>query len=476
MDELEIRYGLKLPVHIGSVKEKNMSFERVWHKSYPAGVPSETAFERLTMPELLSRTAKRFPNRTALVFMGKKIAYRELEAQVNRFARALTAIGVKPGDRVAMLLPNMPQLVMANYAAFRIGAVPVPNDPLVSEEELVRRLNDSGATVLVTLDLRLPLALETRGKTGIRSFVVCHITDFLPFPGNKILQYIHPDLYLKAPPGPGMYEFLPLVNQHPDTPLENAARWEEAGALLYTGGTSGSGKGVVMTHANISCGCQQLRAFLPGAEEGREVILAVFPFFHAAGWTGMQNLSILAGWADILVPRPDPQVVIEILKKFKPTILPGPPEILGALLADEAFRKTDFTALKAFWSSGAPLPPEMIEKLKALRNCPVLNFYGLTETVAMGTATPWGNAEKPGTVGMPLPDTDLKIVDPQTGEGEIPAGEAGEICLKGPQVMQGYYQRPEKTAAVLKDGWLHTGDLGFLDADGYLIVTGRRRE
>jgi long-chain acyl-CoA synthetase len=383
---------------------------------------------------------------------------------------------VKAGDKVAMLLPNMPQLVIADYAAMRIGAIPVPCNPLYTERELAHHFNDSDSTVLIALDLRLPLVEELKGKTGIRSIIACHITDYLPFPGNKLLRFFHYNLYQKVLPGAGVYEFLPLLNKHPDTPVENAARWEEVGALMYTGGTTGVSKGVMMTHANISCNVQQLRASFPDAKDGEESIMAVFPFFHSAGWTGIQNLSILAGWTDILVPRPDAPVIAATLKKQKPTLLPGVPTVYVGLLAGEEFRKMDLSSVKAFLAGAAPLPLKVIKKLKSIRDCPVINVYGLTEICPMGTATPWGREEKPGTVGVPLPGTDLKIVDLETGTRELPAGEAGEICFKGPQVMKGYYKKPEETAAVLKDGWLFTGDIGFLDADGYLTIVDRKKE
>jgi len=454
-----------------------MGFERSWHKSYPPGVPRELDLEKITLPEALTRTAGRYPNHTAIAFAGKKIAYRELEAQVNRFARALTELGVKAGDRVAMLLPNMPQMVIANYAAMRIGAVPVPNNPLFTEQELSHQLNDSGSKVLVTLDLRLPMVLDLMGKTPVRSVVVCHVTDYLPFPGNKLLPHLHKGLYVKPPAGTkGMYEFLPLLDRHPDTPVPNAARWEEMGVLMYTGGTTGVSKGVMLTHANLSANCQQFRASFPQAKDGQESILAVFPFFHSAGWTGMQNLAIFAGWTDILVPRPDPKVISDLLRKFKPTILPGVPTIYIGLLADPAFRKRDHSALKAFLAGAAPLPVELSGKLKTIADRPVINVYGLTEIAPMGTATPWGGPEKPGTVGVPLPGTDLKIVDAETGQRELAVGEAGEVCFRGPQVMQGYYRKPEETAQVLKDGWLYTGDIGFLDADGYLTLVDRKKD
>jgi len=453
-----------------------MSFERSWHRSYMPGVPRELDFDKITMPEALTRTAGRFPDRPALVFMGKKISYRELDALVNRFAAALTAIGVKAGDRVAMLLPNMPQFVIANYAAFRIGAVTVMNNPLSTEEELAYQLNDSDSTVLITLDLRLPLALPLRRKTGIRSIIACHITDYLPFPGNKLFPYIQPSLYRKIEPEAGIYEFLALLDKYPDTPVETKAHWEEVGALLYTEGTTGVSKGVMLTHANISCNTQQLRAWLPELKDGTESIMAVFPFFHSSGWTGIQNMSILAGWTDILVPHPEPQAIIEILKKHKPTILPVLSAVYTGLLAREELRKAGLSSVKGFLSGATPLSAAVLKKLKALRDAPVINLYGLTEICAIGTATPWSGEEKPGSVGVPLPGTDLRIVDAETGMRELPTGEAGEICFRGPQVMTGYCKKPGETAAVLKDGWLFTGDIGFLDEDGFLTILDKKKD
>ena len=447
-----------------------------WVKMYAPGVPEKIEFDQITMSMVLSRTAKKYPNYTALNWMGNKINYNQLEQLVNQFARALIDFGVHAGDKVALLMPNLPQTVIANYATMRIGAVCVMNNPLYTERELAYQLNDSDSTVLVTLDILYPLAMSLKRKTGIRSVIFCHITDYLPFPGNKLLPWLKKELYQKIPHEAGVHEFLPLLQRYQDTPVENAARWEEVGALLYTGGTTGVSKGVMLTHANISCNVQQLRAWFPDAKDGEESMLAVFPFFHAAGWTGMQNLSILCGWTDILVPRPEPKAIIEILKKWKPTILPGVPTIYIGLLAREEFRRMDLSSLKGFLAGAAPLPLEVIRKLKALKDGPVINVYGLTEISPMGTATPWGGDEKPGTVGVPLPGTDLKIVDLDTGTRELPAGEAGEVCFKGPQVMKGYYKKREETEAALKNGWLYTGDIGFLDADGYLTIVDRKKD
>jgi long-chain acyl-CoA synthetase len=232
----------------------------------------------------------------------------------------------------------------------------------------------------------------------------------------------------------------------------------------------------MLSHANISFNTQQFRGWYPESRDGEESLLAIFPFFHAAGWTGLQNTSIYAGWTDILVPRPEPDRILDLLEKFKPTLLPGVSTIFVALLNNERFRKMDLSFLKAYLTGSAPMAVETIQQLKERRDVPLINVYGLTEITPMGTATPWGGDEKPGSVGIPLSNTDLKIVDLETGRKEMKIGETGEICFKGPQVMMGYYKNPEETAKVLIDGWLYTGDIGFMDADGYVTIVDRKKD
>ena len=447
-----------------------MRFERIWHKSYPAGVPAEIDFDKITMPAALTRTAGRFPKRDALIFMGTRITYRELEGLVNRFARALTALGVKRGDKVAMILPNIPQIVIAEYAVFRIGGVNVMNNPLYTEKELTHQLNDSDSTVLVTLDMFHPVAAKLRENTGAKKAILCSLADYLPEP----LKPMFPPA--DVPAREGVYRFLDLIGAYPDAPVENVPALEDLGALIYTGGTTGLSKGVMLSHANISFNTQQFRGWYPESRDGEESLLAIFPFFHAAGWTGLQNTSIYAGWTDILVPRPEPDRILDLLEKFKPTLLPGVSTIFVALLNNERFRKMDLSFLKAYLTGSAPMAVETIQQLKERRDVPLINVYGLTEITPMGTATPWGGDEKPGSVGIPLSNTDLKIVDLETGRKEMKIGETGEICFKGPQVMMGYYKNPEETAKVLIDGWLYTGDIGFMDADGYVTIVDRKKD
>ena len=454
-----------------------MSFDRIWHKSYPAEVPHEIEFEKITMPEVLARNAKRFSDNVALVYMGKRITYKELDALVNRFARALKGLGVERGDKVAMLLPNIPQIVIANYATHRIGAVSAMNNPLYTERELSYQLNDSDAKVLVTLDLLLPRALSVKGQTKIESIITCHINDYLPFPIKQLFPFVKKDMYRKVDAAPGIFEFTDLMRKNPGTPVENEAEWDEVGTLLYTGGTTGISKGAMLTHANMSCNVQQLRAWFYTFKDGEESMLAVFPFFHAAGYTGPQNTTLFMAGTDVLVPRPEPDTIVDMLKKYRPSIVPGVPTIYVGLLSNEKFRDMDLSFIKMFIAGAAPLSLDTINQLKELTGgSSIVNVYGLTEITPMGTATPVGGKEKPGTVGVPLPSTDLRIVDVETGTKDMPLGETGEILFKGPQVMKGYYKKPEETAKTVKEGWVYTGDIGFMDDDGYITIVDRKKD
>ena len=452
-----------------------MAFDRSWHRSYPHQVPPEIEFESLAVPEFLSRSARRYPDNDAVVFMGKRISYRELDGMVNRFARVLTDLGIRSGDTVAMLLPNIPQMVIASYAAFRIGAVVAMNNPLYTERELAYQLDDSDATLLVTLDLLVPRVLSVRPKTKIDTVIACHINDYLPFPKKQLFPFVKRAMFRKVRE-PGVLEFADLIRRYPDAAVDNAARWADTAALLYTGGTTGVSKGAMLTHANISKNVQQLATWTYDMIEGGERVLAVFPFFHSAGFTGVQNLAVYKGWTMILVPRPEPDIVCEMIGSYRPSLVPGVPTIFNGLLNNEKFKSMELSFIKGFFAGAAPLPVDTIRQLEELTGGRLSNVYGLTETSPMGTATPWGGVNKPGTVGVPLPGTDLKIVDVETGTREMKTGEPGEILFKGPQVMKGYYKKPEETAVALRDGWLFTGDIGCLDEDGYLTIVDRKKD
>ncbi|RJP94857.1 MAG: long-chain fatty acid--CoA ligase [Desulfobacteraceae bacterium] len=450
--------------------------EKSWHKSYAPGVPPVLAYDRTTVSQALSRSVKDFPNHSALNYMGRTITYKELDAMVNAFARALTDMGIRAGDKVAVCLPNIPQAIIANYAIFRIGAVTVLCNPLYTERELAYQLNDSDSRIIVTLTLLVPRIEKIQSQTKIEKIVACHIHSYLPFPKKQLFPFVKKAMYRKITQTDNVKIFKDLISGMPGTPVEDQSKWEETGALLYTGGTTGVSKGVMLTHANLSSNVQQFIAWFPDFKKGEESLVGNFPVFHSAGFTAIQNFSLWQAFEIILVPRPEPAINIEILKKYKPTFLPGVPTIFVGLLAEPEFRKLDFSSIKGFFSGAAPLAADTIRDLKELTGADMCEVYGSTENSPIVSVTPWGGKIKPGTVGCPVPDTDVKIVDIETGEKEMPAGETGEIIIKGPQIMKGYYKKPEETAKVLKDGWFYSGDIGRFDEDGYLTIVDRKKD
>lgn len=450
--------------------------EKVWHRFYPEGTPPEVELQKMTMPEALEAIVRDYPDHVAYIYMGKVITFRELRNLVHRCANALADLGVKPGDKVGMLLPNLPQVIIADYAVYYLGAVTVMNNPLYTERELLHQLNDSDTTCIVTLDLLLPRVLKLQPQTGIKKIVTCHINDYLPFPVKQLFPFVKKDMYRKDIPHKDVYPFMDLIRQYPDTPVKNRATWEETAALLYTGGTTGVSKGVELTHANISSVVQIFSAWFPDLKRGDlERIAGIYPVFHSAGYSVSQNFIIWKGWSCILIPRPEPAVITKMLKKFRPTFLPGVPTIYVGLLSLKAFREMDLSFVKGYFGGAAPLPADTLNQLKKLHGAIINDVYGATENTAFATATPWKGKVKIGTVGVPLPNTEIKVVDLETGEKELGPDEDGEICVRGPQVMKGYYKRPDETAAVLKDGWFYLGDIGHLDKDGYLTIADRKK-
>ncbi len=450
--------------------------DRIWHKSYMPEVPKTLDYEDIAMVDILARTSKKFPDRKALVYLGKKISYEELDKLVNQFANVLVGIGIKPGDRISVLLPNVPQIVVAYYGIWRAGGVAVPNNPLYTDRELEHQFNDSGSTALVTLDLLAPRMLELRPKTGIKQIVSCHINDYLPFPLKQLYPFLKKDMYKKFEEAPDFYEYRKIMASPAFNPPDISRSFDDLALIPYTGGTTGPSKGVVLTHKHISYVTQIVKAWFFDLKNSHETELAVFPFFHMAGFMAVMNTCILLGWTDVLVPRPEPPAVLDMMLKYKPTVVPAVPTIYVGLLGLPQFKKSDLSFIKGFFSGAAPLALETISTLKSATGADVIEAYGMTESTTFITLTPWRGKLKAGSVGVALPDTDLKIVDIDTGTKEMPVGEEGEVLFKGPQVCQGYYNKPEETANSIKDGWFYTGDIGKLDEDGYLYIVDRKKD
>ncbi|HDP80206.1 MAG TPA: long-chain fatty acid--CoA ligase, partial [Spirochaetes bacterium] len=364
--------------------------EKIWHKSYAPGVKKSIDYEKLTIPGALERSAKNYPDTVAINYMGKNITYRELNGLVNRFARVLIDMGVGEGDKVAMILPNLPQTIIANLATFRIGAVAVQNNPLYTERELEYQLNDSDSVVAVTMTLLVPRVLKIMPSTKIRKIIGCHINSYLPFPKKQLFPLVRKDMYKKIETTETVSVFADIIKKYPDTPVEDKSKWDELAALIYTGGTTGVSKGVMLSHRNISCNVQQFAGWFPDLKPGGERLVGTFPVFHSAGFTAVQNFMIWMAFTHLMIPRPTPEGIIEIIKRDKPTFIPGAPTIFVGLLADPEFRKLKLDFVKGFFSGAAPLAPETIRDMQQLAGSPICEVYGLTETTPVATVTPWG--------------------------------------------------------------------------------------
>jgi long-chain acyl-CoA synthetase len=451
--------------------------EKIWLKSYHNAVPAEIDFEKITLPEAMARTAAKFPNNPALLFQGTSISFRKLDDMVSRFASALTALGVKPGDKVALLLPNLVQMVVGTYGILRAGAVGVMNNPLYTDRELEHQYNDSGSTFLVCLDLLVPRMINLRQKTGIKKIVSCHIRDYLPFPLKQLFPFVKKDMHKKTPAAPDVFEFTDLMKKY--EPINNPPKleWESTAVLLYTGGTTGVSKGVELTHANLSCNVQQSAAWFPDFDDGGEIVVGCLPFFHSFGMTSAMNMGIYRGYADVLIPKPEPKTILEAIDKYKATYMPAVPTLYNGMINFPELKNYSLKSIKGCFSGGAPLPMETLRRFEELTGAPICEGYGLTETSPVTHINPYGAVTKPGTIGLPVSNTDAKLVDVEDYNKEITTpGEPGELCLKGPQIMKGYINRPDETAITLRDGWLLTGDIAIVDEEGYFSIVDRKKD
>jgi long-chain acyl-CoA synthetase len=450
--------------------------QRIWHKAYAPEVPIGINYEMVTMPQALERTVTRFPDHVALIMLGKKITYRELDDQVKRLAAALADLGIKKGDKVAILLPNIPQVIIASYAVFLLGGVVVMHNPLYTERELSHQLNDSCSRMAICLDLLVPRILKLKPETKIESVIACHIRDYLPFPKKQLFPFVKKELHRSVGQGEEVLEFLDLVRKYSPNPPRTELAIDDLATLLYTGGTTGVSKGVMLTHRNLTINVQQLKGWFHDSEDGKERILGIFPIFHAAGFTVCMTHSMFRGFTVVLIPKPEAGVILQMTRAYRPNIFTCVPTIFAGVLAHPGFAKTDLSCFRWTVSGAAPLPLEIIRKWEKATGSTIVECYGLSETTLLSHANPWGGVTKVGSVGVPVSDTDCRIVDVETGTKDMEIGEAGEVLLKGPQLTRGYYEKPDETAHAFRDGWFYTGDIGYIDEDGYLFIVDRKKD
>jgi long-chain acyl-CoA synthetase len=453
--------------------------ERPWARSYESGIPASLDYPETTLAEILTRTAAHFGNHPALLFYGASIRYSELESLAHRFASALLRLGVRKGQRVALMLPNIPQMVIAYYGTLRIGAVVVATNPLYREHELETQLRDSGAETLVVLDQFFPVASRVHAfaTTQLKRIIVCGVRDYLPFPKNLLypIKAMIEKQRVRVKRSPPVYDFIDIVHRENDDPIDAHITPDDIAALQYTGGTTGTPKGAVLTHRNLVVNAAQCRAWLSVRDEGVERLLAAIPFFHVYGMTTAMNLGVLIGAELVLVPRFHTKDVLHLIEKYRPGIFPGIQAMYVAINHFPGVEKYDLSSLKTAISGAGPLMHEVQEEFERLTKARIVEGYGLSEASPVTHANPIFGRRKVGTIGLPWPDTEARVVDIDTGN-VVPVGSPGELVVKGPQVMNGYWNKPLETAHALQGGWLHTGDVAIMDDEGYFTIVDRIKD
>jgi len=451
---------------------------RPWLSSYPDGVPHTLSYPEVPVYALLDEAAQRHGAAAATHFYGARLTWAHVRHQADAFAAALASLGVQKGDRVAIMLPNIPQTVIAYFGALKAGAVVAFCNPLYTERELAHQLNDSGAGVIVALDRLAPRIRAVQGGTSIRRLILTGLTDYMPLALRVMAPFVKPDLVGKVPREPDVYAFRELIRRHDgaEPPAVAIDPVRDLALLQYTGGTTGLSKGAMLTHRNLVANVWQLRAWMQTAEEGSERILAVMPFFHVYGLTVCLNMAALLAAMLLLVPRFDVKQVLKLVHRERPKLFPGAPTMYVAINQYPGISRYRLDSIRACISGAAPLPVEVQTTFEALTGGTLVEGYGLTEASPVTHCNPLAGRRVPGSIGLPLPDTEVKIVDLETRAEELPPGEVGELCIRGPQVMAGYWNRPEETDQVLRDGWLHTGDVAWMDEAGYTYLVDRIKD
>lgn len=451
--------------------------EKLWLKSYEKGVPEFVKYEEICMPEILERSANKFPDKPALLFQGTSVTFAEFKEMTDRFAACLTGFGLKKGDAVAILLPNVIPCVVAYFAVLKIGGIVVMNNPLYSDPELEHQFNDSGAKALITMDLLVKRMVALRPKTQIKQIVHTCIGDYLPAVKRILGKWLKKYPFAEVAPAPDVYNWKECLAKYAPNPPAVKLGFEEVAMYQYTGGTTGVSKGVMLTHANLSKQVQQLKSWFPTFESGQEIMLGALPYFHVFGLSTTMNYSVFQGWAQGLVPRPQPEPLLEAIRMYRPTFAPLVPTMYIGMLNHPDLKKTDMSCIKGAFSGSAPLPVEVIHDFEKATGATIVEGFGMTETTPVTHVNPFaGGARKVGSVGLPISDTLARIVDLEDEVTDVPVGERGELIVKGPQIMLGYKGKPEESAKTLRDGWIYTGDIATMDEDGYFYIVDRKKD
>lgn len=450
-----------------------------WYKSYDPGVSHDMVLPPKTLPRMLEEAAGEYPHNIAVQFMSGKLTFKELNEEVDSFARMLAGLGLEPGSRVALHMPNCPQYVIAFYGTLRAGCIVTPCNPLYVERELLHQLNDAGAEAIVTLSRFYPLVREVKGKTKLKAVIVTSIKDYLG--GSLKLLYT---LFKEKKEGDrvklesGDHWLLHLLKRYRNHPLPEVKEdLQEPACYMYTGGTTGVPKGAVLTHGNILANALQAREWLNKYDEGKEIVLGVLPFFHSYGMSIALNLALVTRGTLITVPQFKIDEILKLIHKERPTLFPGVPTMYVAINNAPGVENYDLNSIKVCISGAAPLPVEVQKQFEKITNGGRLREgYGLTETSPVTHCNPIFGENRPGSIGLPFPGVDARIVDLEDPSREMPVGERGQLAVKGPQVMRGYLNRDEDNRNIFHDGYILTGDIAIMDEDGYFYIVDRQKD
>jgi long-chain acyl-CoA synthetase len=460
--------------------------DKPWLKAYEPGVPEDIPYpEGMLVHHVLEHAAAQFPNRPATIFpaaLGKdlyegRLSYRDLERAANRFANGLIALGVQKGDRVALILPNSPQFLIAFFGALKAGAVVIAFNPLYTAHEIERQLIDCGAETVVTMTKFYPQVKQVQANTLVTRVIATNIKEYFhPVVSALFTRARERKEGFRVKLDPRDYSFKLMLRHAIEEPPQVPITPEDVALLQYTGGTTGLPKGAIMTHRNLVSNCLQSAAWRTDAEPGREVALCIIPFFHLYGMQIAMLDNVLLGGALILFPRFELEVALVAIDKYHPTVFPGVPTLYIALLNYPAIGKHNLRSIRVCLSGAAPLPAEIQKAWEALTGGRLVEGYGMTEAGPLTHANPIQGKRKPGSIGIPVPGTLARIVDPEFPNIEMRVGELGELAIKGPQVFQGYWNRPDDTAKTLQEGWLITGDFAHMDEDGFFYIVERKKD
>lgn len=453
-----------------------------WLKDYPSEIEWDETIETKPVFEMLQNTAQQFPSHPAFDFLGKKYSWQEIHDQTCKLAKGLQDHGVTKGMKVGIFLPNCPYYLTSYYAILMTGAVVVNLNPLYAEEELVHLIEDSELDLVITLDLKMLFDKMEKmlQATRLRHLLICPFVDVLPFPKNMLFPLVKRKEIAKITGNKRILWFKDLIDNNGDVALADINPKEDLAVLQYTGGTTGVPKGAMLTHQNIYANTLQAQKWFH-VGLGQHKMLGVLPFFHVFAMTAVMNFSVINALELIALPRFDLHDALKLIHKKKPHFFPAVPAIYSAINNSPLRDKYDLSSLEYCLSGGAPLPVEVKRKFEEKTGCVVIEGYGLTESSPVACANPIDGENRAGTIGFPFPGTIIEIIDPEDKETHIPIGERGELCIRGPQVMKGYWNKPDATADCLRatgegDFRLHTGDIAIMAQDGYVAIVDRLKD